>query len=261
MPPRYSPVVASQPPLAISARKFTGLAIKPSAYQLPGDTTMSFLFFSPSSGYTTIYAEKLNGRSKRPVVQGERSEQFESFHFFESRIDVNRKGVAAFSSKYAERDALFFWDLRRGKVVGRYQFPELVSILSPAWAPAGDSATTPPRIYFSSDRDGSFQAYSIDLTGAGRRETKTFNGAFDPQWIPGEGTRGELLFGGFADLSFNIYVAPPVSDVTTTFALPPAESLPAPSWTWGELSHPQYARADGAPYERKFSLDFAAGEG
>ena len=360
---RYYPVVASQPPLAISARKLTGLAIKPSAYQLPGDTTTSFLFFSPSSGYTTIYAEKLNGRSKRPVVQGERSEQFESFHFFESRIDVNRKGVAAFSSKYAERDALFFWDLRRGKVVGRYQFPELVSILSPAWAPdgksvvfsglsvsgysdlyrlwladpgdsagagrlerltsdryedvdptispdgqtvvfssdrtpfgrdgshnlfaldlptgairyltygdwrdetprfampsAGDSDTTPPRIYFSSDRDGSFQAYSIDLTGAGRRETKTFNGAFDPQWIPGEGTRGELLFGGFADLSFNIYVAPPVSDVTTTFALAPAESLPAPSWTWGELSHPQYARADGAPYERKFSLDFAAGD-
>jgi Tol biopolymer transport system component len=360
---RYYPVVASQPPLAISARKLTGLAIKPSAYQLPGDTTTSFLFFSPSSGYTTIYAEKLNGRSKRPVVQGERSEQFESFHFFESRIDVNRKGVAAFSSKYAERDALFFWDLRRGKVVGRYQFPELVSILSPAWAPdgksvvfsglsvsgysdlyrlwladpgdsagagrlerltsdryedvdptispdgqtvvfssdrtpfgrdgshnlfaldlptgairyltygdwrdetprfampsAGDSDTTPPRIYFSSDRDGSFQAYSIDLTGAGRRETKTFNGAFDPQWIPSEGTRGELLFGGFADLSFNIYVAPPVSDVTTTFALAPAESLPAPSWTWGELSHPQYARADGAPYERKFSLDFAAGD-
>jgi len=45
------------------------------------------------------------------VVQGERSEQFESFHFFESRIDVSppRTGVAAFSSKYAERDALFLW--------------------------------------------------------------------------------------------------------------------------------------------------------
>src|SRR5207245_10307049 len=39
-----------------------------------------------------------------------------------------------------------------------------------------------------------------------------------------------------------------------------ADSLPTPAWTWGELSHPQYARADGAPYERKFSLDFAAGD-
>src|SRR5206468_7614406 len=48
-------------------------------------------------------------------------------------------GVATFSSKYAERDALFFWDLKQGKVVGRYQFAELVSILSPAWAPDGKS--------------------------------------------------------------------------------------------------------------------------
>jgi len=342
----YYPAVASQPPLAITARKLTDLAIKPTAYQLPGDTTPSFLFFSPRSGYTTIYAENLAGRGRRPVVQGERSEQFESFHFFESRIDVSADGVAAFSSKYAERDALFFWDLRKSKVVGRYQFPELVSILSPAWAPDGksvvfsglsvsgysdlyrlwladgggrlerltsdryedldptispDGATvvfssdrTPfgasgahnlfalelatgairyltygswrdeaprwreGRIYFASDRDGTFQVYSIDATGNGRRETRSLNGAFDPEWVPGP--QGGLLFGGFADLSFNIYVAPPLHDAQSSFTLAASDSLPAPAWTWGELSHPQYARVDGTPYERKFTLDFAAGD-
>jgi len=342
----YYPAVASQPPLAITARKLTDLAIKPTAYQLPGDSTPSFLFFSPRSGYTTIYAENLAGRGRRPVVQGERSEQFESFHFFESRIDVSADGVAAFSSKYAERDALFFWDLRKSKVVGRYQFPELVSILSPAWAPDGksvvfsglsvsgysdlyrlwladgggrlerltsdryedldptispDGATvvfssdrTPfgasgahnlfalelatgairyltygswrdeaprwreGRIYFASDRDGTFQVYSIDATGNGRRETRSLNGAFDPEWVPGP--QGGLLFGGFADLSFNIYIAPPLHDAQSSFTLAASDSLPAPAWTWGELSHPQYARADGTPYERKFTLDFAAGD-
>src|SRR5256885_12031456 len=352
----YYPVVATQPPLAITARKLSDLAIKPTAYQLPGDSAPSFLFFSPVSGYATIYAQTLAARSRRrPVVQGERSEQFESFHFFESRIDVNARGVAAFSSKYAERDALFFWDLRKSKVVGRYQFNELVSILSPAWAPdaksvvfsglsvsgysdlyrfwladPGDSLgagrlerltsdryedldpTVSPdgrtvvfssdrtpfgkagahnlfaldlasgairyltygdwrdeaprwgegRIYFTSDRDGTFQVYSIDSAGTGRRETRTLNGAFDPQWVPG--AHGGLLFGGFADLSFNIYVAAPLDDATSTFTLAhassPRDSLPAAAWTWGELSHPQYARADGAPYERKFSLDFAAGD-
>ena len=342
----YYPAVASQPPLAITARKLTDLAIKPTAYQLPGDSTPSFLFFSPRSGYTTIYAENLAGRGRRPVVQGERSEQFESFHFFESRIDVSADGVAAFSSKYAERDALFFWDLRKSKVVGRYQFPELVSILSPAWAPDGksvvfsglsvsgysdlyrlwladgggrlerltsdryedldptispDGATvvfssdrTPfgasgahnlfalelatgairyltygswrdeaprwreGRIYFASDRDGTFQVYSIDATGNGRRETRSLNGAFDPEWVPGP--QGGLLFGGFADLSFNIYIAPPLHDAQSSFTLAASDSLPAPAWTWGELSHPQYARVDGTPYERKFTLDFAAGD-
>jgi len=365
----YYPAVASQPPLAITARKLTELAIKPTAYQLPGDSEPSFLFFSPSSGYTTIYAQNLAARSgrgggggggRRAVVQGERSEQFESFHFFESRIDVSPPphGVAAFSSKYAERDALFLWDLKKAKVVGRYQFAELVSILSPTWAPdarsivfsglsvsgysdlyrlwlagPGDSLgagrlerltsdryedldptispdgrtvvfssdRTPSgrtgahnlfaldlasgairyltygdwrdeaprwgegRIYFASDRDGTFQIYSIDSAGTGRRETRTLNGAFDPQWVPGApGAHGGLLFGGFADLSFNIYFAPPLDDATSTFTLahasPPRDSLPAAEWTWGELSHPQYARADGAPYERKFSLDFAAGD-
>ncbi len=365
---RYYPAVASQPPLAITATKLTELAIKPTAYRLPGDTIASFLFFSPASGYATIYAQDLAGRGKRPVVQGERSEQFESFHFFESRIDVSAKGVAAFSSKYAERDALFFWDLQQAKVVGRYQFPELVSILSPAWAPDGNSVVfsglsvsgysdlyrlwlggpsgagpdsagvgrlerltsdryedidptispdgktvvfssdrtpfgrggahnlfaldlasgairyltygdwrdeTPrwggDRVYFASDRDGTYQVYSIDSAGGGRRETRTLNGAFDPQWVAGP--HGGLLFGAFADLSFNIYVAPPLNDTSGTFTLasaspspspaqaaPSHDSLPAPSWTWGELSHPQYARTDGAPYERKFSLDFAAGD-
>jgi len=360
---RYYPVVATQPPLAITAHRLTELAIKPTAYKLPGDSVPSFLFFSPSRGYTTIYAQSLEGRTKRAVVEGERSEQFESFHFFESRMDVNREGVAAFSSKYAERDALFFWDLTKARVVGRYQFPELVSILSPAWAPDGRSVifsglsvsgysdlyrlwvangpdsgavtghlerltsdryedvdptispdgktvvfssdrtafgrsgahnlfaldlatreiryltygnwrdetprwgppmhspeddTTAAQIYFSSDRDGTFQIYSIDLTGTGMRETQTQNGAFDPQWVPGD--HGGLLFGGFADLSFNIYVASPLTEVADAFALPASDSLLAPSWAWGELSHPTYARADGTAYERKFSLDFAAGD-
>src|SRR5436190_3418608 len=292
---RYYPVVANEPPLAITAHRLTELAIKPTAYRLPGDSAPSFLFFSPARGYTTIYAQSLAGHTKRAVVEGERSEQFESFHFFESRIDVSRNGVAAFSSKYAERDALFLWDLQKSRVVGRYQFPELVSILSPAWAPDGrsiifsglsvsgysdlyrlwltdgpdtgmvaghmerltsdryedvdptvspdgktvvfssdrtafgrsgahnlfalDLATSeiryltygnwrdetprwgpvdagetggPARIYFASDRDGMFQIYSIDLTGAGRREIQTMNGAFDPQSVPGE--YGGLLF-------------------------------------------------------------------
>ena len=73
------------------------------------------------------------------MVQGERNEQFESFHFFESRLDVSPSGVVVFSSKYLERDALFFWSLKQGKVVGRYEFRQLVSILSPAWAPDGKS--------------------------------------------------------------------------------------------------------------------------
>lgn len=355
---RYYPAVEHQQPLAITARRLAQMAIKPAVFRRAGDSGAAFLFFSPASGYTTIYAQDLAGGRRDAVVQGERTEQFESFHFFESRIDVNGDGVAAFSSKYAERDALFFWSLVRGTILGRYQFPELVSILSPAWAPDGTSVVfsglsisgysdlyrlwlvdgrlerltsdryedvdptispdgrtvvfssdrtpfgrdgarnlfaldlatgagryvtygpwrdeTPRwapsraaddssggRIYFASDRDGTVQIYSVDREGRGRRETNTLNGAFDPQWVPdGAEGPGSLLFGGFADLSFNIYSARPLADTAggAGFALAPAESLPPPAWTWGELSHPQYARADAVPYERKFTLDIATGD-
>jgi outer membrane protein assembly factor BamA len=37
------------------------------------------------------------------------------------------------------------------------------------------------------------------------------------------------------------------------------DRLPA-DWVWPELTDPQYARVDPTPYERKFTLDFAAGD-
>ncbi|MBI1967439.1 MAG: PD40 domain-containing protein [Gemmatimonadetes bacterium] len=340
----YYPAVASGRPLAITSRVLSELAIKPAAFRLPDDSASQVLYFSPSRGYTDIYAQPLSGGKPRAVVKGERSEQFESFHFFESRLDVSTDGIVAFSSKYFERDALFLWSFERGRVVGRYQFPELVSILSPAWAPdrrsivfsglsvsgysdlyrlwlAGGrlerltsdryedldptfspdgrtivfaSDRTPfgvdgklnlfkldvasgavsyltyglwrdegPRwsretglIYFASDRNGTHQVYAVDSTGSGRQLTSTLNGAFDPQWVEQE--QG-IVFGGFADLSFNIYFTRPETDSGAPAVTLAAGRTP-PGWTWPELADPRYTRVDAAPYEKKFTLDFAAGD-
>lgn len=340
---RYYPAVSAARPVALAGRLIAELAVKPAAYRLPGDSVDRVLYISPSGGYTSIYSRSLDSGRARAVVQGERSEQFESFHVFDSRIDVNPAGVAVFTSRFFDRDAVFFWDLARGAVTGRYQFPELVSILSPAWAPDGNSVifsglsvsgysdlyrlwlpdgrlerltsdryedldpTFSPdgrsvvfasdrtafgaggarnlfrltfaggeieyltygdwrdesprwsvatgRLYFSSDRDGTLQIYSLDTAGVGRRETDLLNGAFDPQWADGG---GGLLFGSFADLRFNVYFAQPAPGTASSVTL--AADRRPPEWTWPELSDPQYARADAAPYERKFTLDFAAGD-
>ena len=341
---RYYPAVTSSRPLSLTARLVTRLAIKPVAYRLPGDSTTQLLYFSPSGGYASIYSKPLEGGRSRALVKGERSEQFESFHYFESRLDVSTKGVVVFSSRYFERDALFLWNLDKGEVMGRYQFPEIVSMLSPTWAPdeksvvfsglsvsgysdlyrlwlsegrlerltsdryedrdpsfspdgsrlvfASDRTAFGPDgsrnlfildiasgkisyltygrwqddgprwargtglVYFSSDRDGTQQIYEVDTTGSGRRLTSTLNGAFDPQWIDND---GGVLFGGFADLSFNLYFDHPKVDSTAPAVTLAAERL-APEWSWRELSDTRYARADAVPYERKFTLDFAAGD-
>src|SRR2546426_1920507 len=135
---RYYPSVAAGEPLALTARVLTKLAIKPAVYAT-GDSAGGILYFSPSTGYTNIYAQPFAGGRARAVVKGERTAEFESFHFFESRLDVSPAGVVVFSSKYLDRDAVFFWSLARQQVVGRSQFPQSASIRRPTWAPDGRS--------------------------------------------------------------------------------------------------------------------------
>ena len=87
----------------------------------------------------------------------------------------------------AERDALFFWDLRKSKVVGRYQFNELVSILSPTWAPDGKSV-----VFSGLSVSGYSDLYRLwladpgDSAGAGRLERLTSDRYedLDPSFSP-----------------------------------------------------------------------------
>ena len=76
------------------------------------------------------------GKAKA-IVTGGRSAQLESFHPFDSRVDASRPGYLLFTARYGDRDAVIVWDLKRDKMVGRYQFLELVSIISPHWLPDG----------------------------------------------------------------------------------------------------------------------------
>lgn len=134
---RYFPAVESGEPLALTARPLVRLAIKPAAWLPPGDTAPRILYFSPENGYTSIYERPWwDGRARR-LVEGERTPEFESFHIFDSRMDVGPGDILAFTSKYLDRDALFLYDLRARRLVGRYQFDSLVSILSPSWLPDG----------------------------------------------------------------------------------------------------------------------------
>jgi hypothetical protein len=138
----YYPSVDSLAPLSVLGTEIARLAVKGTA--LPDtagdDTPGEVAYLSPSSGYVSIYRKSIQrGGKAHSIVTGGRSPQLESFHPFESRMDASRPGLLLFTARYGDRDALIVWDLERRRLAGRYQFPELVSLLSPHWMPDGQS--------------------------------------------------------------------------------------------------------------------------
>lgn len=119
-----------------------------------------FLFISPRTGYTNIYMASTQGEEREVsvVVQGERTPEYESLHPFRNRIDVSPDGRLAFTSKFHERDALFLYDLKEKKEVGRFQFKELIGILSPSQSPDGKTV-----VFSGLSADGHSDLYLFHL--------------------------------------------------------------------------------------------------
>ncbi|MFL5547841.1 MAG: hypothetical protein ACJ8AQ_09845, partial [Gemmatimonadales bacterium] len=130
----YYPSVNSLAPLGVLGREITRLAVKPAFIpDSTGEDRGEIAYVSPATGYLSVYRKGLDGGRARKVVTAGRSAELEAFHPFDSRMDASRKGYLLFTARYGDRDALVVWDLKRGKVAGRYQFDHLVSILSPMW--------------------------------------------------------------------------------------------------------------------------------
>lgn len=180
---QYFPEYAARPPLDVGAQRVVhrgGANFKPLIDARTDEPVL--LFFSPRSGYTSLYRTPLargeDGVSL--VIAGERSPEFESFHAYYSGMDVDARGIIAFASKFMERDALFLWDQQERSIVGRYQWDDLVGIRSPAWAPDGRSI-----VFEGLSRSGYSDLYVVDFDSGERRAlTQDRYRDADPDWSP-----------------------------------------------------------------------------
>jgi hypothetical protein len=101
------------------------------------------VFMANRTGYSSVYItpfEKLRieeNDDSEVLIKGEESSDFETFHLFSSKIDVNRDGILTLGSKSGENDALYLYDIPKRKVKEKYSFDKLVGIQSPAWSSDG----------------------------------------------------------------------------------------------------------------------------
>jgi WD40 repeat protein len=122
---------------------------------------------------------------------------------------------------------------------------------APSWGPEG-------RVYFTSDRDGVLNVFSMDTLGQGRRETSAWSGAFDAVALP-DSSGGGLLVGGFHDLSWNLYRYP-VDSAAHNDRFTLDGGPPSGQWAWTANRDTATGAATGEPYRRRLTLDVAAGE-
>jgi hypothetical protein len=133
---QYYRAVEGRTSLPASGRLLASAAIKPS-YSPNDSTGGDVVYAAAGNGFVTIQQRPIDEGKATSLVASGRSASIENLHAFDSRVDASRPELLLFSSRFQDRDALIVFDRASRKVVGRYQFPELVSILSPVWAENG----------------------------------------------------------------------------------------------------------------------------
>jgi hypothetical protein len=156
----YLPTIYSYGPVAIAGRRIGRSAVNGSAAPV-GDDGSDAYYFTGGDGYITVRRSSLDGgRIGEPVMVSGRTAELETIHPFDSRLDASRPGLLLLSSRQGARDALLIWDLKRGQIAGRYSFPELVSVSSPAWSADGHSI-----VFSGLTESGVSDLYRVRLPG------------------------------------------------------------------------------------------------
>jgi hypothetical protein len=243
---RYYPKLEFEDIPSIASQQVTGAHFnaKPAFYR-DGDEPM-VAFISNRIGYTGIYKQSLNdklGETAEPILLGEKTAQFEAFHPFRSRNDVNQQQELAFVTKSGERDALHIWDLRLKSSTQMIQFDELVAISSPSWSPDGQ------RLVFTAlDFTGNSDLFIYDrMSEKLSRLTNDYYDDRDPAWSPNSRyvafTSDRGIYG--ADTKYNLFVID-LHENTMSYLNPIATTEMAPAWSPDGQSLAYTSVTDGA---------------
>jgi len=118
-----------------------GFNAKPNYFRFE-DGTRKVYFIGNLNGLGNVYEVEIDDDFhpiNRPeiLIRGERTDEFEAFHLFESRISVSAQGNLAFVTKSGGKDVVHVYDLIGNKHIATFRFDDLIAVYSPSWSPDG----------------------------------------------------------------------------------------------------------------------------
>jgi len=187
---QYYPEMADVdiPSLIAGGLSTEGFSAKPTFHRFPDGRRMVF-FVGNRRGFSNVYGVEVDETYRplddpRVVIHGERSEDFEAFHLFESRIAVSSTGKLAFVTKSGNRDVIHVWNLNTDRLEATYRFEGIVAAYSPTWSPDGSA------LAFTSIGETGFSdihVYHADMDRLQRLTDDLYDDR-DPAWSP-DGSR------------------------------------------------------------------------
>ncbi|MCA2005036.1 MAG: hypothetical protein LDL01_04490 [Ignavibacterium sp.] len=160
---KYYPLLSDKVPQEIGAKKLTdwGFNFSPVFYKTKDS---SFVFFTANrDGYSSLYKLILD-KNYNPVddpelvLRGEKTDEFESFHLFQSSIDISKDGVLTFVTKSGATDVIHFLDVRNYQLIKTFNRDYLISISSPKFSDDGNKI-----VFQAVDQKGFSDIYLFNL--------------------------------------------------------------------------------------------------
>jgi Tol biopolymer transport system component len=159
---KYYPLLQENRPPEVAADKITkqGFNFSPVLYRSGED---EYIYFNANrNGYSSLYRmkRKINNENETPelLIRGERTQEFEAFHLFQSSIDISADGLLAFVTKSGATDAIHFYSIGREEVIKSFQQPFLISISSPKFSASGEIV-----VFNAVDQKGFSDIYTLNI--------------------------------------------------------------------------------------------------